>query len=66
MSAGGGDPTRLTDDPALYVFPGWSPDGAKIVFPSDRGGIDDIYVKNADGSDQTRLTDSGSFDVLSA
>ncbi len=34
----------------------WSPDGRKIVFVSDRDGNGEIYVMNADGSEQRRLT----------
>jgi hypothetical protein len=34
----------------------FSPDGTKIAFNSDRDGNNEIYVMNADGSSQTRLT----------
>ncbi len=34
----------------------WSPDGSKIVFISTRDGNLEVYVMNADGSGQTRLT----------
>jgi TolB protein len=37
-------------------YPYWSPDGSKIVFSSNRDGDDEIYVMNADGSHQVRLT----------
>ena len=33
-----------------------SPDGRKIVFESDRSGSQQIYVMNADGSDQRRIS----------
>jgi dipeptidyl aminopeptidase/acylaminoacyl peptidase len=34
----------------------WSPDGGKIVFTSTRDGLGDLYVMDADGSNQARLT----------
>jgi uncharacterized repeat protein (TIGR01451 family) len=37
-------------------WPSWSPDGARIAFSSRRDGNDELYVMNADGSGQTRLT----------
>ena len=36
----------------------WSPDSKQISFITDRVGNDEIYVMNADGADQTRLTSS--------
>ena len=39
--------------------PYWSPDGSKILFSSARDGAADIYLMNADGSLQTRLTFGG-------
>jgi TolB protein len=38
----------------------WSPDGRKITFVSDRDGTYEVYVMNADGSGQRRLTHRGS------
>jgi len=36
--------------------------GSKIVFATDRDGNQEIYVMNADGRDQRRLTDNGAID----
>ena len=36
--------------------PAWSPDGRKLAFVSRRDGNSEIYVMNADGSEQGNLT----------
>ena len=36
--------------------PTWSPDGKRIVFSGNNGGITDLYMVNADGSELRRLT----------
>ncbi len=36
--------------------PAWSPDSQRIAFSSNRGGNSDIYIMDACGSNQTRLT----------
>ncbi len=36
--------------------PTWSPNGRQIAFVSDRAGSAEVYVMNADGSGQQRLT----------
>jgi TolB protein len=46
---------RLTEGPG-DAAPAWSPDGTRIVFESDRGGRQQIYVMNADGSDAQRIS----------
>ena len=48
--------TQLTSGSVDNVYPSFSPDGTKIVFTSKRTGTSQVYVMNADGSDQTQLT----------
>jgi TolB protein len=62
-AAGDPDPTntiRLTDNAFGDGFPDLSPDGTKIVFDSTRisqqTNVSDLFLMNADGSDQTFLT----------
>jgi TolB protein len=47
---------RLTTDPAIDTAPSFSPDGSKIAFESDRGGSQQVYVMNADGSGVHRIS----------
>ena len=44
----------------LNDVPAWSPDGTKIVFRSNRDAFGEIYVMNADGTGQTRVTNNSS------
>ena len=46
---------QLTSGSSNHL-PTWSADGRKIAFVSDRNGTNDIWVMNADGSGQTRVT----------
>ncbi|SMQ64566.1 Imidazolonepropionase [Altererythrobacter xiamenensis] len=56
MPISGGTPTRIAEGLAWEVHPRFSPDGSRIAFTSDRGGGDNIWVMNADGSDKRQLT----------
>jgi TolB protein len=48
---------QLTKPPGSHIMPAYSPDGKRIAFTSTRGdGNVDIYVMNADGSNERRLT----------
>jgi Tol biopolymer transport system component len=52
----GGGLTRLTTAEGQDQFPAWSPDGTKLVFASTRTGVKQVWLMNADGSDQEQLT----------
>ena len=56
MPITGGTPTRIADGLAWEVHPRFSPDGRRIAFTSDRGGGDNIWLMNADGSDKRQVT----------
>lgn len=60
--ADGSNPTRLTDNLFLDTYPCWSPDGSQVAFLSWRDSTLDIFVMNADGTDQRLLYDSGRHD----
>ena len=54
---------RLTDNTYWDLYPTWSPDGVRVAFLSKRDSDFDIYMMNADGSDQHLFYDSGSHDA---
>jgi len=56
MDLGSRNTTRLTSTAAIDTSPSFSPDGSQIVFESDRGGKQQIYAMNADGSNQRRIS----------
>ncbi|HYD51571.1 MAG TPA: amidohydrolase family protein [Gemmatimonadaceae bacterium] len=52
----GGAATRLTSGMAFDAQPRFSPDGAKIVYVSDRTGGENLFVLSLDGKDTTQIT----------
>ncbi len=56
MPIAGGTPTRIAEGLAWEIQPRFSPDGRRIAFTSDRGGGDNIWVMNRDGSDKKQVT----------
>jgi Tol biopolymer transport system component len=59
--------TRLTSTGGENEFqPAFSPDGTRIAFTSNRDGDNDIYVMDADGTNQVRLTDNATRDARPA
>ncbi|HEX8147969.1 MAG TPA: LpqB family beta-propeller domain-containing protein [Pyrinomonadaceae bacterium] len=58
MDADGRHQTRLTDSTSDDSAPVWSPQGDQIAFVSDRRGAFEIFLMNADGSNQRPLRDA--------
>src|SRR5688572_27183136 len=52
----GGRPTRISSGLAWEMQPRFSPDGRLIAYTSDRGGGDNIWVMNVDGSGARAIT----------
>ncbi|HYC87639.1 MAG TPA: hypothetical protein VEO54_00380 [Thermoanaerobaculia bacterium] len=50
--------------PFLNINPSWSPDGRRLVFQSDRNGVNtQLYLIGADGTNERRLTTHGASDT---
>ena len=70
MDADGGNQQRLTNNLTEDQYPSWSPDGKRIVFSARRDGhfenelgiTYEIYVMDADGSNEQRLTQNRNND----
>jgi Tol biopolymer transport system component len=45
LEVASGKTTRFTSDPGWDAFPTWSPNGSRIIFTSNRGGVYDLYQK---------------------
>ncbi|WP_106640261.1 amidohydrolase family protein [Allosphingosinicella vermicomposti] len=56
MPITGGTAKRIADGLAFDQQPRFSPDGRQIAFTSDKGGGDNIWIMNADGSGKRQLT----------
>jgi Tol biopolymer transport system component len=56
VNSDGSDLTRLTSGVGNNVYPAFSPNGRKIVFTSNRTGTSQVWLMNADGSNQRQLT----------
>jgi imidazolonepropionase-like amidohydrolase/Tol biopolymer transport system component len=63
MSIEGGAATPLRTGIAWEVQPRFNPSGDKLLFTSDAGGGDNIWVMNTDGSDAKQITEE-SFRLL--
>jgi Tol biopolymer transport system component len=52
----GGEAKKLTSGWGFNSQPRYSPDGKKIAFISDRGGAENVWIANADGSNPKQLS----------
>lgn len=57
----GGKAKRLTDHPAFDHGAAWSPDAKKMLFLSDRGGHDNIWMLEPDDPDHPEFTQAHRF-----
>ena len=70
MDADGSNQQRLTNNLTEDQYPSWSPDGKRIVFSASRDGhfknnlgiTYEIYVMDADGKNEQRLTENRNND----
>jgi len=56
MPFSGGESRKLTSGMGFNSQPRFSPDGKKITFLSDRGGSENIWIADADGSNPKQLS----------
>jgi Tol biopolymer transport system component/tRNA A-37 threonylcarbamoyl transferase component Bud32 len=56
LTAADAKPKRFLSSTRYEGSPSYSPDGKRIVFSSNRGGVRQIWVADADGSNPTPLT----------
>ncbi len=58
MSSRGGVPENLTRDGAMDADVAWSPDGASLVYTSDKGGgLPQLWVRDLNSGKDRQLTD---------
>ena len=58
IDAAGGAPRPVAPSTSNDQVPNWSPDGKRLVFYSDRTGINQLYVVAVDGGEPAALTRS--------
>jgi tricorn protease len=63
ISLQGGKAVRLTETSANDHGIAWAPDGSKILFLSDRGGKEDIYLLEANDPEHPKFIEAHQFTV---
>ena len=59
MPAAGGEARRIVGGMSFESQPRFSPDGKHIAFLSDRSGVENLWIANADGSDPKAVSTDG-------
>ncbi len=59
LPIGGGEATRVVGGLSFESQPTWSPDGMTIAFLSDRSGVDNLWIANADGTNPRAVSTDG-------
>ncbi len=59
MPISGGQATRIMGGLSFESQPTWSPDGRTIAFLSDRSGVENLWLANADGSGPRAVSKDG-------
>ncbi|HEU5310419.1 MAG TPA: hypothetical protein VFV24_03100, partial [Candidatus Eisenbacteria bacterium] len=55
--------SRFTFQAGMDAWPIWSPDGSRVAFTSNRGGVFNVYVKRADGSGEEERLGPSHLDI---
>ena len=58
--------TQLTRHPLIDSAPAWSPNSREIAFTSDRSGAPQIYLMDAEGLNQRRISWTGNYNDSAA
>lgn len=75
VSVNGGNPVKLTSNKGIYRMPSFSSNGTQIIFKKESGNTDQgftytkkegIYIMNANGGNETFVTDKGDYPMFSA
>ncbi len=59
LPIGGGEATRIVGGMSFESQPTWSPDGRTIAFLSDRTGVENLWLADADGSNPRAVSKDG-------
>lgn len=66
LPIGGGRARPLLTGTAFETSPAFSPDGRHIAFVSDRSGVTNLWIANADGGDPRQISRETALNVMAA